>query len=117
MAVTQNTNTVTMLKSRSSLIRVFSYILENSNCRYTDIKKALDFTDTTLSKTLNILINKEAIVKKDDSYIATINMSGDADRIDYYLSKLLFYMKRNTIDNEYLNDNLMLMMEYLLYKK
>lgn len=106
-----------MLKSRSSLIKVFSYILENSDCRYTDIKKALDSTDTTLSKTLNTLIEKEAITKKDDSYIATVNLSGDSDRIDYYLSKLLFYMKRNTIDNEYLNDNLMLMMEYLLGRK
>lgn len=117
MAVKQNMTIAATLKSRSSLIRVFSYILENSKCRYTDIKKALNLTDTTLSKTLNTLMGKQAIIKKDDGYIATINLSGYAEKMDYHLSKLLLYMKRNAIDNEYLNDNLMLLMEYLLDKK
>ncbi|MEM3290702.1 MAG: hypothetical protein QW046_04220 [Candidatus Micrarchaeaceae archaeon] len=106
------------MRSRSNLIRVFSYILENDSCRYTEIKKALSLTDTTLSNILNHLISIQAIYKDGDRYTATLKKSPeDSAKMDYYLSKLLFYMKKNSIENEYLKDNLMLIMEYLIDQK
>lgn len=104
------------LRNRNNLIRIFSYILENGEVRYTDIKNSLRVTDVTLSKDINLLLRNQAISKNGNIYTAMLNQV-NTDKMDKYLSKFLYQMKMVGIDNENLIFNLSLLLEYLISKK
>ena len=61
-------NTAPKKKKKNNQLRVFTYLIENEESSYTDIKKALHFNDKTLSYILRNLVEKEIIVRTDDGY-------------------------------------------------